>query len=87
MIYYLILINIVTCLLFGLDKRRAVRGQWRIRERTLLLLAAAGGAAGGWAGMYLFRHKTKKARFFVGIPLMLAVQIFLLFFLRKQGIC
>lgn len=87
MIYYLILINIVTCLLFGLDKHRAVRGQWRIRERTLLLLAAAGGAAGGWAGMYLFRHKTKKARFFVGIPAMLVVQIFLLVFLREKGIC
>lgn len=87
MIYYLAVINTVTCLLFGLDKWKAVRGRWRIRERTLLLLAAAGGAAGGWAGMYLFRHKTKKARFYVGIPLMLAVQIFLLFFLRKQGIC
>ena len=87
MIYYLILINIVTCRLFGLDKHRAVRGQWRIRERTLLLLAAAGGAAGGWAGMYLFRHKTKKARFFVGIPAMLVVQIFLLVFLREKGIC
>ena len=87
MIYYLILINIVTCLLFGLDKHRAVRGQWRIRERTLLLLAAAGGAAGGWAGMYLFRPKTKKARFFVGIPAMLVVQIFLLVFLREKGIC
>ncbi|MDY5031134.1 MAG: DUF1294 domain-containing protein [Blautia sp.] len=58
-----------------------------MRERTLLLLAAAGGAAGGWAGMYLFRHKTKKARFFVGIPAMLVVQIFLLVFLREKGIC
>ena len=71
---------------FGIDKRKAVRHRWRIPEATLLGLCLLGGALGGLAGMHLFHHKTRKARFFVGVPVMLALQlglgIALLFFLR-----
>ena len=60
---------------FGIDKRLAVRHARRISERTLLLLCAAGGSAGGWVGMYCFRHKTRKRKFYLTVPLLLALQI------------
>lgn len=65
-------VSLVTFCAFGWDKRRAVRHKRRVRESTLLGLSAAGGAAGGLLAMYLFRHKTLKKPFSVGVPLMLA---------------
>lgn len=85
-IFYLSAVNIVTFAAFAIDKRRAVRGAWRISERTLLGLALIGGTVGGLAAMRLFRHKTRKAGFFLGIPVMLAVQAALLVFLKSRGI-
>ncbi len=76
---YLEIINIVSFALFGIDKRRARRGLWRIPEGTLILSAVAGGSIGALAGMLLFRHKTRKPRFTVGVPVILAMQI--IFFL------
>ena len=73
--YYLLLINASAFLFMLLDKRKAQKKQWRIRESTLLWLAILGGSPGAWAGMYLFRHKTKHKKFTIGIPLILAVQI------------
>ena len=83
---YLICINIITIAVYGIDKRSAVRGKWRIRVSTLLGLAAAGGSVGAWLGMHLFHHKTRKKKFTSGVPLMLAAQILLLFFLAKAGL-
>ena len=77
---YLICINIITIAVYGIDKRSAVRGKWRIRVSTLLGLAAAGGSVGALLGMHLFHHKTRKKKFTIGVPLMLAAQILLLFF-------
>ena len=57
---YLICINIITIAVYGIDKRSAVRGKWRIRVSTLLGLAAAGGSVGALLGMHLFHHKTRK---------------------------
>lgn len=57
---YLLIVNAVTFLVFGIDKKRAKKEQWRVPERTLLLLALAGGSVGALAGMYTFRHKNKK---------------------------
>ena len=54
--YYLAVINFLTWVIYGLDKGRAKAGKWRIPERTLLILAAAGGSAGALAGMPMFRH-------------------------------
>ena len=80
---YLICINMITIAVYGIDKRNAVHGKWRIRVSTLLTLAAAGGSAGALLAMHLFHHKTKKKKFTIGIPLMLLVQIALFFFLVK----
>lgn len=78
---YLILINAAGFLLMLADKLKAKRGAWRIPEKTLLGVAAAGGSVGSLLGMYLFRHKTKYIKFTLGIPLILAAQIGLLFWL------
>lgn len=72
---YLIGINIITFAVFGLDKYKATRKEWRIRESTLLGLALIGGTIGGWLAMYIFHHKTKKAKFFAGVPMILLIQL------------
>ena len=74
-ILYLIGINVVTFLVYGLDKWKAKRDAWRISETTLLLLAAAGGSVGALLGMQIFRHKTKHVKFTVGVPAILLVQV------------
>ena len=73
LIWYLAVINFITWIAYGLDKGRAKSGKWRIPERTLLLLALIGGSLGALAGMILFRHKTRKAKFVVGVPVMLVI--------------
>ena len=78
LMYYLIIINIAAWLMYGLDKWKAKSGAWRLPERTLLLTAFLGGAAGALAGMLLFRHKTRKPKFIVGVPLMLAAHCVIL---------
>lgn len=83
-IIYLVIINIIAFLAMGIDKWKAKRDAWRIPEQTLLSLVVLGGGIGGIAGMYTFRHKTKKPRFYIGFPLILiieiAVVIYLIFF-------
>ena len=83
LIIYIAALSILTWALFGIDKWKAVSGKWRIRESTLLGLSLLGGAAGGLAGMYLFRHKIRKSRFRIGVPLMLIAQAVLLCVLVK----
>lgn len=77
---YLILINALALLLMLADKQKAKRGAWRIPEATLLGMAALGGSIGAIAGMYLFRHKTKHPKFAIGLPLILVIQLFAIFF-------
>lgn len=77
-IYYLVAINVIAFIAYGVDKLRAIKGWWRIPESTLLLLAAIGGSLGAWAGMYVFRHKTKHLKFVLGIPTILLLQFALL---------
>lgn len=84
LIVYLAVINIVTFLVFGIDKHRAVKQKFRIRVRTLFGLALAGGSLGGLLAMYLFRHKTRKTLFTVGIPAILIVQAALLLFAANK---
>ena len=71
----IICMNLLTFAVFGADKRAAVQGRWRVRESTLLLLCLLGGAAGGLLARHVFHHKTRKSRFAMGVPLMIAVQI------------
>lgn len=73
LMYYLIIVNIAAWIMYGLDKWKAKSGAWRIPERTLLLIALAGGSVGALAGMLLFRHKTRKPKFIIGVPVMFAV--------------
>ena len=72
---YLLLMNFAAFLTFGADKRRAKRGTWRVREKTLFLLAILGGSVGAIAGMRVFRHKTKHWYFRWGLPAILIVQL------------
>ena len=74
---FLVLMNLVTFWVYGADKRRARRGQWRVPERTLFLLPLLGGSIGALAGMRVFHHKTRHWYFRWGIP-----AIFLLLFCR-----
>ncbi len=60
---YFAAINLITFIVWGIDKMKAAAGQWRIPEKTLYLLIAAGGGLGALAGMLLFRHKTRKPLF------------------------
>lgn len=75
---YYVLVNAAAFFAFGEDKRRAIQRKWRIRESTLMALAAAGGALGAFAGMRIFHHKTRHRKFSLGIPALLTVQIALL---------
>ena len=76
-IIYLIVINIIAFLAMCIDKRKAKYGKWRIKEHTLFVLALVGGCIGAIIGMYTFRHKTQKPRFFIGFPIILVLQILL----------
>lgn len=75
---YFVAINVVTFIVFGIDKYKAKHHQWRISERMLFSLSIIGGAFGAVLAMLLFHHKTKKPGFKYGIPVILIVQIILL---------
>ena len=78
---YLVFINIITCIVFGVDKRKAKKGKWRVPEAALILLSVIGGSIGALIGMHLFHHKTRKAKFKVGVPVILILQIILVIFI------
>lgn len=69
-----------------IDKRKAKKNRWRIRESTLLLVAALGGSIGSLTGMYLFRHKTLHLKFTLGIPLILAGQCLMVVMLMALAV-
>lgn len=71
-------LSLIDFILMGVDKRRARRDQWRVRERTLLILAALGGSPGAILGMWAFHHKTRHNQFQFGLPAMLLAQLGLL---------
>lgn len=72
---YLLIVNAAAFLLMLIDKIKAKKNRWRIKESTLMLWAAIGGSIGALAGMYTFRHKTLHRKFTIGIPAILALQI------------
>lgn len=74
-IAYLVLINIAAFIIYGADKHKAKKGQWRIPEKTLIGVAVLGGSIGAVMGMRLFRHKTKHPKFYIGIPVIILLQI------------
>ena len=72
---YYIAINLIAFIIYGIDKRRAIKNRYRVPEKTLLALAFLGGALGAVLGMYTFRHKTRKLKFTVLVPVFLIVHI------------
>ena len=81
-IIYLIAINLIAFFIMWLDKRKAQKGKWRIPENTLFLITLLGGGIGTIAGMYTFRHKTKKLKFTIGLPAILILEIILFIYLK-----
>ena len=73
--YFLISLNILTFIVYGVDKWRAAHGRWRIPEATLLGLAIIGGSIGALLGMKVWHHKTKHKKFVLGLPLILIAQL------------
>ena len=71
-------LNLLGLVLMGSDKQRAIRHEWRIPEKTLLGIAIFGGSLGILTGMFVFHHKTNKALFFLGIPIILGIQALLI---------
>ena len=75
LIIYLFVINIVTFSLYGSDKKRARWDRRRIPEKVLLGLAVIGGSVGAWMGMKVYRHKIRKWKFIIGVPMILIMQL------------
>ena len=74
-ISYLVVINLIAFVLYGIDKKRAIRNEYRIRESVLLWIARLGGAIGSWMGIKLFRHKTKHTKFRIVVPLWIVIWV------------
>ena len=70
---YLLLVNLLAFVMYGIDKKRAMQKKFRIPESTLLWMARLGGGVGSWLGIKLFRHKTKHARFRILVPLWMLI--------------
>ena len=78
----LIVWNVTTFLLFGLDKRKAIKKQWRISEKTLIGASFAMGAVGSLIGMKLFKHKTKHKKFVILLPIAVLVNLVVIYLIR-----
>ena len=83
LLYYLIVINVVTFLVYGIDKWKAKQGSWRISEVSLLILAVIGGCIGALLGMKIWHHKTMHKKFKYGLPMILLAQIALIYLILK----
>lgn len=81
---YLAAVNLVTFVMYGIDKYKAKKAKWRIPEATLLLMAAFGGSIGAWAGMQVWHHKTLHKKFKYGVPVIFLLQIALTFYLYNN---
>ena len=75
---YLAVINVVTFFVYGIDKWKAKKSKWRIRETALLGLAVLGGSIGAWLGMKVWHHKTQHKKFKYGVPAIIIIQLALI---------
>ena len=83
---YAAVMSLIAFAAFGIDKFKAKTNRWRIRERTLFLLALSGGGIGAFLGMKVFHHKTRNKQFAVGLPVIMIIQtVLLLFLIQKAG--
>ena len=85
-LYYLIGINAIAFVVYGIDKLKAKKGKWRIPESTLLLLAIIGGSIGAWLGIKVWHHKTLHKKFKYGIPLIVIAQIAIAVYIFRENI-
>ena len=81
---YIVLINILTFFIYGIDKLKAKKSKWRVPESTLMGMAIIGGSIGAWLGMKVWHHKTLHKKFKYGVPLILVAQTALCCYLLKQ---
>ena len=81
---YLLAVNIATFFLYGIDKYKAKKNQWRLSEATLLMMAVIGGSIGAWAGMRLWHHKTMHKKFKYGIPVIIILQVAIAVYLQTN---
>ncbi|MCC0629314.1 MULTISPECIES: DUF1294 domain-containing protein [unclassified Clostridioides] len=77
---YFIVINFIAFFSMYIDKKRAIKNKWRVKEATLISVAVIGGSLGSIIGMYSFRHKTKHIKFIFGIPFIIFLQLLLVNF-------
>lgn len=84
LLFCIVGLNIVTFIVYGIDKLKAKKGKWRIAESTLLLLAIVGGSVGAWCGIKVWHHKTKHKKFKYGVPLIVAMQIIFCLYLMAK---
>ena len=75
---YLAVINVVTFFMYGVDKWKAKKSKWRIREAALWGLAMLGGSIGAWLGMKVWHHKTQHKKFKYGVPAIIIIQLILI---------
>ena len=83
LVIYLIVMNIIGFFIMAIDKHKAKKHAWRIPEKMLFLTSLVGGSIGTWAGMYVFRHKTKHWYFVIGMPLILVLHVVLILHFTK----
>ena len=81
----IVILNVITFFLYGIDKWKAKKNRWRIPESILLLLAVLGGSIGAWMGMKIWHHKTMHKKFKYGIPLIMILQIGMLLYLWQMA--
>ena len=81
---YLAVINVVTFFVYGIDKWKAKKSKWRIRETALLGLAVLGGSIGAWLGMKVWHHKTLHKKFRFGVPAIIIIQFALIGYLLYE---
>ena len=84
--YYILGINAITFIIYGIDKLKAKKGKWRILESTLLLLAIIGGSIGAWFGIKVWHHKTLHKKFKYGIPLIVITHIAITVYIFRENI-
>ncbi len=86
-IFYYVVMNLVAFIMYGIDKSRAIKKEWRISEKSLILVSVAGGAFGALLGMHIFRHKTRHIKFQLIIPLTVIIHfviVYMLFMFLKK---
>ena len=82
--YYILGINVITFIIYGIDKLKAKKGKWRTPEACLLGLAVIGGSIGAYLGMKVWHHKTMHKKFRYGIPMIMAMHAVLLVYLMTK---